>query len=343
MELVEKYVKNNHFKRKYDMIETEVKRQSKNGGNMSNIIDFSDYHNYTKEEIQERAKSLEEELKALEKQEPELRKDATYFRLKNLFHATIEDMCNEEFEPNEIYLYFKGLNEIQKAGLDGYCQLVYSKLVYDFGADFLNLNPNRKIEIIDALTSTEVSPDNYSLFASFLLDNQIYHEIEEKNRKNMKKGLIEDLILSSVGRVTTPDEMLAYVQTELATRKMSADSKDTSLFPGVMTLDRVKAILQSNLQVASRLEIADAYSLLEKLSSIEELKSQPLSSQMKFLQFAQGVGEIEGLSPIRKADDILHISTQASQNPEYLIQKDLPELYQDAINHQNDKQSGQHK
>ncbi len=317
---------------------------------MSNTIDYSDYHIYKKEEIKERAKSLEEELKTLERKEPELHKDSSYFRLKNLFHATIEDMCNEEFKTSEIYQYFRGLTEVQEAGLDGYCQLVYSKLFYDFGDDFLRVNKNRKVEIIDALTSTEVHPDNYSVFASFLLDDEIYHEIEEKvscyeenNRERMKKGLVEDLILSAVGRVTTPDEMLAYVQTELSTREMRADDKENSLFPGIMTLDRVKEILQRNLQVASRLEIADAYTLLEKLSSIEDLKSQPLSSQTKFLQFAQGVGGIEGLSPIRKADDILHISTQASQDPEYLIKNDLSELYKDAINHQNDKQTGQHK
>lgn len=317
---------------------------------MSNTIDFSDYHIFTKEEIKERAESLEEELKTLEREEPTLGKDSSYLRLKNLFHATIEDMCNEEFTPSEIVQYFNGLNKIQEAGLDGYCQLVYSKLFYDLGDDFLKVNKKRKVEIIDALTSTEVHPDNYSLLASFLLDDEIYHEIEEKvsyyeekNRERMKKGLVEDLILSAVGRVTTPDEMLAYVQTELSTREVRVDDKENSLFPRVMTLDRVKEILQTNLQVATRLEIADAYTLLEKLSSIEELKSQPLSSQTKFLQFAQGVGDMEGLSPIRKADDILHISTQASQNPEYLIQKDISELYKDAINHQNDKQTGQHK
>lgn len=52
---------------------------------MSNTIDYSDYHIYKKEEIKERAKSLEEELKTLERKEPELHKDSSYFRLKTYF------------------------------------------------------------------------------------------------------------------------------------------------------------------------------------------------------------------------------------------------------------------
>lgn len=318
---------------------------------MSNIIDFSDYHCYTKEEIKEKATFVEEKLKELEKKDLSLKKDPYYFRLKNLFHATIEDMQNEEFNNQEIYLYFKGLKEIQDAHLDSYCQLVYSKLFNDFGDSFLNLDPSRKIQIIDAMTSVNICPDNYSVFASFLLDDEINQTLDEKvsvyqdkeDRRRMKKGIVEDLIMSAFNRVTTADEMLAYAQTELTKWDLKPESTDTALFPGIMTLDKVKDILQNNLQVASSLEIADAYSLLEKLSSIEELKNQSPASQTKFLQFAQGVGASEGISFFRKAEDILHISTHASEDPEYLIKSDVPKLFQDAINHQNAKQNEQHK
>ena len=63
---------------------------------MSNTIDYSDYHIYKKEEIKERANSLEEELKTLERKEPELHKDSSYFRLKNLLQ--MEEFIQQELK-----------------------------------------------------------------------------------------------------------------------------------------------------------------------------------------------------------------------------------------------------